>query len=96
MDYKHIIVSSGQGRDNHPQFPNTANALSKGMIRELIDGLHTTGDDPAVEAIVIKATGSTSARGTTSRDGRGGNGRLQVHLRAVHRMMTLSRRSPNP
>ena len=98
MEYKHIIVSSrGKVGTITLNSPNTANALSKDMIRELNDALHITGDDPAVEAIVIKANGKHFCSGHDLSEMVGA---AMVDYKLIFeqctRMMTLVQEIPKP
>lgn len=58
MDYKDILVeTSGQIGILTLNSPATVNALSKNMIREIIDALTALGQDQSLKVIIIKANG---------------------------------------
>ncbi len=98
MDYREILVSSDREVGILTlNSPNTANALSKNMIREVIEGLHALDADSSVQVIVIRANGKHFCSGHNLSEMQGvGMVEYKFIFEQCSRMMMLIHDIPKP
>lgn len=63
--------------------PHNRNALSKGLVSALYEGLERAADDPSVRAVLLTHTGSTFCAGADLREGSGSPADMAALLRAI-------------
>ncbi|MEW6350061.1 MAG: enoyl-CoA hydratase [Thermodesulfobacteriota bacterium] len=98
MDYTEILVSTEQEVGILTlNSPHTANALSKNMIREVIEALQGLDADPSVRVIIIRANGKHFCSGHNLSEMQGvGMVELKFIFEQCSRMMTLVHDIPKP
>lgn len=63
--------------------PHNRNALSKGLVSALYEGLERAADDPSVRAVLLTHTGGTFCAGADLREGSGSPADMAALLRTI-------------